>query len=551
MEFHLALEPYLETYRYKQTALYAAFRDAIQGGRFPYGTQLPSSRELGRRYGLSRGVVYQVYERLMAEGFLEAVLGSGTYVRYRQSLEPGNRLHTADLPLSDWGRRLEALASERELRPRATPNSRRFADVHPSGPVPEPSGVGVQSNGTPLPERQLVNTQATSAASARLSPTRLPAVDQPSAEREIRFDFGHAAAQPFPAPEWRRLLYAEVRANTEAPAAAAPAQGYRPLREAIARHLRRARGLDVTADTVVVVSGSMQALALLAQLLLNAGDKAVLENPGYTGIRSAVFAAGGVPVPGRVDGQGLVVEPWDARLVFVTPSRQFPTGAVMSLPRRQALLQWAAENGAVVIEDDFDSEFRHRGRPIEPLKGLDRDGRVVFVGTFTRTMQAQLRIGYAVLPERLVEPFVRALQLYEPSPAAALEQRALAQFMAGGGYERHMRRMGRLYSRRFDRFGRLFERVLGRLFEIVPSDAGLHIFARWRSDEAGYLRFRAHCAGAGVVWVDAQENYIGVAEPAACFFFAHLNEAELEEGVERMERVASALGFGGLQAPEE
>jgi GntR family transcriptional regulator / MocR family aminotransferase len=248
-----------------------------------------------------------------------------------------------------------------------------------------------------------------------------------------------------------------------------------------------------------------------------------------------------VPLPGRLDGQGLVIEPWDARLAFVTPSRQFPTGTVLSLPRRQALLQWAAERGAVIVEDDYDSEFRHRGRPIEPLKVLDRAGRVVYVGTFSRTMQAQLRIGYAVLPERLLEPFVQALRLYEPYPASLLEQRALAQFMASGGYERHLRRMGRLYSRRFELFRRLLDSWLGRLFEVVPSDAGLHVFARWREDDASYERYRERCRQAGVMWGDGRSYFYENAFTSACFIFSHLSEARIMEGLERMKAVAEAF----------
>lgn len=513
MDIHLPLTVYLETYRYKQTALYYALRDAITTGRLPNGTRLPSSRELGRQYVLSRGLVNQVYDRLAAEGYVEAVLGSGTFVLYRHEAAHGAGGAMTDIPLSEWGRRLSALKRER-----VTESSEGAG----AGPGPE-SG---SSAGT-----------RTGSVAEKPSDSVKPAAEGLRGG-EIVFDFGHPAPEPFPAPEWRRLLYAEVRAKTDAPGASPPAQGYLPLRETIARHLRRARGIDVTADAIVIVNGSMQALALLAQLLLNAGDPAVVENPGYSGIVSAVRAAGGVPVPGRLDGQGLVIEPWDARLVFVTPSRQFPTGTVMSLPRRQALLQWAAERGAVIVEDDFDSEFRHRGRPIEPLKVLDRAGRVVYVGTFTRTMQAQLRIGYAVLPDRLVEPFMRALRLYEPVPASVLEQRALAQFMAGGGYERHMRRMGRVYSRRFEQFGRRFDEGLGHLFEVVPSDAGLHLFARWRGDEAGYGRYRAHCAQEGVRWGDARDNYIGEAPPAGYFYFAHLSEEQITEGVDRMEHAA-------------
>lgn len=500
MEFHIPFELNLETHRYKQTALYYALREAISSGRLEYGTRLPSSRDLGRQYVLSRGVVNQVYERLAAEGYVEAEPGSGTYIRFRQAAADGEVGDPMHIRLSDWGSRLGQLSQP----------SRREGRAGDTGLRQEEQG------GSPLEHVRELHSG------------------------DIVFDFGQVEPVPFPAPEWRRLLYAEVREKTETPGATAPTQGYLPLREAIARHLKRARGITVTADAIVIVNGSMQALALTAQLLLDAGEPAVIENPGYTGIVSAVRAAGGVPVPGQLDGQGLVIEPWDARLAFVTPSRQFPTGTVLSLPRRQALLQWAAERGAVIVEDDYDSEFRHHGRPIEPLKVLDRAGRVVYVGTFSRTMQAQLRIGYAVLPKRLLEPFVRALRLYEPYPASLLEQRALAQFMGSGGYERHMRRMGRVYSRRFELFRRLLDRELGTLFEVVPSDAGLHVFARWRGDEASYERYQTHCKQAGVVWGDGRSYFYENAYASACFIFSHLSEERIEEGVERM-RVAAIV----------
>ncbi|MEC0247616.1 PLP-dependent aminotransferase family protein, partial [Paenibacillus chitinolyticus] len=250
----------------------------------------------------------------------------------------------------------------------------------------------------------------------------------------------------------------------------------------------------------------------------------------------AAAAAGGVPVDAPVDGQGIIPQPWNARLLFVTPGRQFPTGAVLPLKRRQELLRWAKERGAVIIEDDYDTEFRYAGRPLEPLKALDREGRVLFVGTFSRTMYAGLRLGYAVLPPSLVEPFRRAKQHYEPLTTGMMEQRALAAFMNSGAYERHLRRMQRVYGEK----AALLRSGLAALdpaFEWMPSEAGLHIFGWWKGGAEEYRRFAAECAGRGVFWRDAGQHVRCGGRPAACFGFGHLSREEIGRGIAVMAEV--------------
>jgi GntR family transcriptional regulator/MocR family aminotransferase len=254
------------------------------------------------------------------------------------------------------------------------------------------------------------------------------------------------------------------------------------------------------------------------------------------------MAAGGKVIEAEVDHAGIKLADWDARLLFVTPSRQFPTGAVLSMERRQALLQWATRRGAIIVEDDYDSEFRHHGRPIEPLKALDAQGRVVYIGTFSKTMHPDLRLGYAVVPSGLRDAFLKAKQLFEPHPTAILEQRALASFMNSGQYERHLRRMKRIYSRRYEGMFAEMTRRLSDLFEHIPSDAGLHMFVWWKGSNDTWSRFKASCRDAGIIWSDGDPNYAEHKQrPSACFGFSHLEEPEILKGIDMMRTIADSM----------
>ncbi|PWK05285.1 PLP-dependent aminotransferase family protein [Tumebacillus permanentifrigoris] len=470
----------LEKYRYKYLALYHALREGIVTGSLPHGTKLPASRELAAGYEISRGVVSQVYEMLMAEGYLSAEVGRGTHVSFQRDSAEGEASERAPILLSKWGQRVTGL--------------------------PLYDGIPTQT---------------------------------------YRYDYtiGQPLADAFPFAEWNRAMYAAIRdVSAEEGETKYEPQGYRPLREAIARYLRKARGMVVQPEDIVIVNGSMQAIALVAQLLIDPGDSVVLEDPAYGGIREAITAVGGQPVPSPVDGQGLVVRDWEARLLFVTPGRQFPTGTVLSLERRQEILRWATARHAVIVEDDYDSEFRWRGRPIEPLKVLDRHDRVVYIGTFSKTMYADLRIGYVVLPSWLREPFCKARQLYEPRPTALVQQHALAAFMNNGHYERHLRRMKRVYARKHKILWTALTEEFGALFDWVESDAGLHIFGRWRRSLEEYQTFREACLAAGVRFPDATRYYATPHQVcAACFGFQRLGEEQLVEGVEVIAQVWAQL----------
>lgn len=492
MDLQLLYESHLQRYRRKTEALFHAIRECIMSGRIPPGSRLPSTRALAGQYGLSRGTVNAVYEMLQAQGYVRTKPGSGTVAAGTGGMlaVAARSVRAEEAELSRWGERIRAL-----------PPVRRDAR--------EPSAD----------EKQ---------AAVRQTGDALGVIDLTP---------GRVALGHFPVKEWNRLLYAQVRAQYRLERTDAfAAEGHAPLREAVARHLRRTRGLDAGPDDVFITGGSHQALVLLIQLILDPGDAAVVENPCYEGTVRAIRAAGGRVIPCPVDQSGLVTEalPAAAKLLVVTPGRQFPTGAVMPLERRLALLEYAERHRCFVIEDDYDSEFRFRGRPVEPLKALDRTGRVAFVGTFSRTMMQDIRLGYAVLPPALAEPFRKAKQLLEPHPAAILEQRALAAFMNGGGYERHLRRMRRRYMRLGERFETLLRSRAGRALDVRPNEAGLYVYAEWKGCAETFARFLAACARNRLIVRDLAGTYLENARPALALGFAHLEEDELEEGVNRL-----------------
>lgn len=489
MQFQLAYTSYLDRYSTKLQALYHAIRDAIVNGLIIYGEKLPSSRELARAYEISRGTVNQVYDMLTSQGYLNSQHGRGTFVAYRMELleEVVQNHPTAPTQyhLSTWGKRLSTLPIQPTLNETVT------GTMH-----------------------------------------------------LIDFSKYQPDLSKFPYDEWNNRLYTEVR-RREDPASFSHdphrSLGDPMLREAIAAYLRRMRGIRVTTEQIAVTAGSMQAIALLTQLLAETGDSIVSESPCYEGISLAIQAAGATLIEANLDGQGLVPRDWDARMLFVTPSRQFPTGEVLSLERRQTLLQWASKRGAIIVEDDYDSEFRYRGAHVEPLKTLDKEDRVVYLGSFTKTLPLNVRLGYVVLPIALADTFRKAQALYEPKPINLLEQRALASFMNSGQYERHLRRMNRLYSRKFRLLFQLLDEQLGEWFEWVENDAGLHIFGWWRGNKNSYKQFADAVKLQGVRFAQAQSTEIEHRRHGIILAFAHLTEEEITEGVHRLKQAMNSL----------
>jgi GntR family transcriptional regulator/MocR family aminotransferase len=310
------------------------------------------------------------------------------------------------------------------------------------------------------------------------------------------------------------------------------------LREAIVAYLQRARGVVCNADQVIVVNGFQQALDLVSRVLINPGDRVVVEEPHYRPARVTFQAVGaevhGVPVD--ADGLSVVDLPHDnTRLIYVTPSHQFPTGAVLPLPRRLDLLAWAARRDAYVLEDDYNGEYRYSGRPVETLRGLDEHERVLYAGTFSKAMFPALRIGYLVVPASLVQPFVTAKSLADAGGPTVV-QLALAEFISGGHFERHIRRAR---ARNATRRAVMVEAIgahLGEGVEIVGANAGLHIMLRLHRvpmRKVRELRHRAEEQGVGVY--SAAPFYLEPPAGGALLLgYASLTEAEIREGIRRL-----------------
>ncbi|MFB9690891.1 PLP-dependent aminotransferase family protein [Amycolatopsis plumensis] len=312
------------------------------------------------------------------------------------------------------------------------------------------------------------------------------------------FDFrvGIPDATLFPLDTWRRLLARELRGTARFAHYAEPG-GHPGLRAAIARHVGLSRSVRAGADDVLVTQGAQQALDLLCRVLLEPGDRVAVEEPGYR-MAGLLFASHGAEVVGvPVDGEGLDVAalPPRTKLVYVTPSHQFPLGTPMSLARRTALLAWAERAGAVVVEDDYDSEFRFSDRPLEPLQSLDRDGRVAYVGSFSKTLLPMLRLGFLIAPASLRDALHHARLLsgwHGDLPAQA----ALAGLIDEGLFARHLRRATKVYADRHERITTTLERVFAGRLTPVPSAAGLHLCAM-ADDETDLEPIAARAAAAG------------------------------------------------------
>lgn len=459
--------------------IYDQLRQGILAGRLGPGQRLPASRTLAKSLGLSRTTVIQAYDQLIAEGYLHTRPGAGTYV--------GDQLPEA-------------------LLTAAAPEVSAAA----------PREITLSAYGQRV--AQAVSFQ-------RAKPPR------------ISFRYGHPALDLFPMERWRRLLSARCRRAAPASLGYAEPLGYGPLREAIAAYLQQSRAVRCSPEQIMITGGSQQALALIVQLLVNPGDGIAMEEPGYRGAYR-IFAAGGARVlPIGVDSQGLRVEQLQGldpppRLAYVTPSHQFPTGALLSLPRRLALLQWAHRTGGLIIEDDYDSEFRYGGRPMPALQGLDGQGSVLYVGTFSKVMFPGLRLGYLVLPPSLVKVFAEARWLIDRQPPS-LPQEALTDFIIGGHFERHLRRMRTCYDERRGALLEALETYLGPV-EVLGDSAGLHAMVRLElgMEDEGAI---ALAAQAGIELCSARIQY---AHPCRwgefVFGYSSLSPKILRQGIKEL-----------------
>ena len=316
------------------------------------------------------------------------------------------------------------------------------------------------------------------------------------------FRLGSPALDAFPFELWSRLAARHWRGKPSHLLAYGDPAGHRPLREAIAAYLATSRGVQCHPSQVIIVSGSQQGLDLAARVLLDPGDPAWIEEPGYRGIRGAFLAAGARLIPVPVDEEGMnfssVAHKGDrVRLACITPAHQFPVGITMTMARRLALLEWANRANAWILEDDYDSEYRYAGRPLAALQGIDRHERVIYLGTFSKVFFPSLRLGYLVVPRSLIDPFVRARALCDGHPPT-MAQAVLAEFMAQGHFARHLRRMRHLYAERQEVLVRAASRDLKGLLEVPASDGGMHLIG-WLDEGIDDRAVARRVAAGGIV----------------------------------------------------
>ena len=463
--------------------LYDGLRAAIVEGRVSPGTRLPSTRALAEDLGVSRSTITSTFAQLHSEGYLQATTGSGTFV-------------CNDLP--------DDASSANVRRP----------------PRAEGASIRLSTYGALLTE------------AGPLEPPRVAGT--------IDFRDGRPAFDHFPFDEWRRCISAAARSEGAWLDYRPDPAGHPPLREAIAEYLGRARAVLCGADDVVIVSGSQQAIDIVARVLIEPGDVVALEEPGYLGAQRT-FAANGADLRAiPVDADGIRVDllaqhAAGARLVYVTPSHQFPLGVVLSSERRRQLLAWADEAGAVIVEDDYDSAYRYEGRPIPALFGLDRSDRVVYVGTFSKTMFPALRVGYVVVPVALRE-VVFAAKAFSDRQSPILEQRALAAFMTDGGFERHLRRMRILYRARRAALLAALRYYIGDDVEVIGDRAGMHLVARLPVTDS--RAFAARALQAGVALMSTEAHHLHASVPGEFIFgFAEHDESTMDDGIARLGRL--------------
>jgi GntR family transcriptional regulator / MocR family aminotransferase len=404
--------------------LTVSLRQALLSGQFPAGSRLPSTRVLASELAVSRNTVMEAYAQLLAEGYLEGRTGSGTFV---SRALPEEFLHRpTGITAADLGPRSATLSD------RGT----RIANAYKMG-----SGDALRA-----------------------------------------FNPGFPQLDPALFTTWWRLAARRGRCASRETLSYGDPAGYRPLREAIASHIGTARGVRCTADQVIVTSGSQYGVALICRMLTEPGDLAWMEDPGYNGARAAITSAAARIVPVPVDDEGIDVEfgvrhAPAARLVYVSPSHQYPLGVTMSLARRLRLLEWASRSGAWVIEDDYDSEFRHGERPLPTLQSLDTFGCVLYVGTFSKVLFPALRLGYIVVPQDMVDPF-RQAQLVLGCRASTSDQATLADFIVEGQFTRHVRRMRTLYEDLRSVLGEAIRRRIGSALTLTGAAVGLHVLGR-------------------------------------------------------------------------
>jgi GntR family transcriptional regulator/MocR family aminotransferase len=465
--------------------LYEQLRMAILDGRLHPGARLPASRDLAQAYKFSRATIVTAFEQLRSEGYVEGRTGSGTYVSTilpEQLLQVGKKLPERTLP----HRRIALSGYAKRLRPFRS---------RPAQPV-------------------------------------------------RAFRPNQAALNLFPTTLWAQVAARRLRRASTRLLAGGETLGYRPLRQAVAEYLNTSRGVNCAPDQVLIVSGAQEGLDRTARLLLNPGEPAWIEEPGYPGAAAVLRAVGAKLCGVRVDLEGLDLERGmrqspRPKLVYVTPAHQFPLGVTMSLRRRLALLEWARKAGVLIFEDDYDSEYRYSGRPVPALQGLDRAGVVIFGGSFSAVMFPAMRLGYLVVPPDMVDVFAAAQSVSTHHPPL-LGQAVLCDFIREGHFARHIRRMREVYAERLGVLLKGARENLDGLIEISNVEAGLQTIG-WLPDRAKAEDVAAAAEKKNVEVIPLRRYAFGrVRQNGIVLGFAAVEPRELRRGVEELASVLRA-----------
>jgi GntR family transcriptional regulator/MocR family aminotransferase len=459
------------------------FRRAIVEGQLRPGQRVPSTRALAGELKVSRLPVLSAYEQLHAEGYLETFTGAGTCVA-------------------------GAIPREEALTP---PRRRRVsAPEHGAAPVRR---VAARAAAMAGPEQTWLDSQGA-------------------------FRVGLPALGAFPHGVWSRLVSRHARSTDVDALVYGDALGYLPLREAIADYLRTVRAVRADASQVMITTGAQHGLQLCAHVLLDPGDGVWMEEPGYPGAHQALATVGAKAVLVPVDADGLDVAEGvrrgpDARMVYITPSHQFPLGVTMSAARRMQLLQWAAREGRWIVEDDYDGEYRFGGKPVTSLQGLDADARVIYTGTFSKVMFPALRLGYLVVPRDLAGAF-RAARDALDTCSPMLPQRAMTDFIREGHFARHIRRMRLLYAARRAALLEAIERHLPGKLQVVGAEAGMQLAALLPGD-VDDIALSRRAAQAGVSVRPLSQCYRGPTRGSGLILgYGGVDEHAIEQGIRRL-----------------
>ena len=470
---------------YKQ--LYDIFRKSILEGKFTPGQKLPGTRSLAAELDISRNTVVLAFEQLLLEGYINGKVGSGTFV----SEIPDNILNI------------------KEKVNRKNPGKKITTDL-------------ITQLGSP----ELLNRNM-------------------SSEEIIPFQNGVPDLDEFPIKTWIKINSRTAQSISNLHLGYGEAAGYKPLREEIASYLRTYRAVNCTAEQVIIVNGSQQGLDLVMRVLLNPGDGVWLEDPGYFGARASMLFAGAKIFPAPLDEEGLNIEYSSKKypvpkLIYTTPSHQFPLGLTMSISRRIQMLQYASKNDSWILEDDYDSEFRYSGHPLPSLQGMDKNNCVLYLGTFSKVLFPGLRLGYLVLPDpQMLSLFVSAKSMMDRQ-SPTFEQIITFQFLKESYFTRHIRKMRTLYKERQEFLIKEVEKELSGLIKLKSSDAGMHLIA-WLPEGFDDMKISRKAKENRLIVYPISEYVLKFRQrPGLLLGYTAFNKAKLKSGVQKLKNILEA-----------